>query len=197
MENIEHVAKFLEKGRDELFRISGILMSSDDADFSKAGACFDLAKRIELVRRDLLIIFTNDSESREVETSATRSAKENSRKATLSKSRRKKDYPRYEFRGGNLTKVGLSRDGRTEYEHTVDSTNLQRIVNRINELPRGKEFTIPDILQDLSDLPDYQVYVVIALFRERGFLQAVRKGVYQIGGEAPSVFSVGDLEREI
>ncbi len=181
MKTITDAIKNLEASREILFEVSRELMSSENGDFRKAEAFFELAKRAEILRMDAKELSNGKLEAvpmrAEVErvTAAPTKASAN---AVRGPRKNKGDYPKYVFRNKNLVKIGLSRDARSEYEHTVEHNNLDRILSTLNSYI-GKEFAVPDLCDHLAGIPEYQVYVVVARLKELGTIVSLRKGFYE------------------
>jgi hypothetical protein len=92
--------------------------------------------------------------------------------------KRKSDYPRFLVRDDTLVKVGLGRDRRTEYEHTVSKVEFDSIVSGIAELLKAHRSFSADALQDKLTCPVYRTYIVLALLRKVGVLDSRQRGKY-------------------
>ena len=199
MDNTTQIGEYLEKCREMLFESSREFMSLGSGDFRKAEDCFELAKRVEVLRRDVLETFSRNAQSLPDASDEPLNSVDSTNVAPRIRrgpKRNKQEYPKYVIRDGNLVKIGLRRDGRSLYEHTVDHNNMDRILARINAFVNTNEFTVPEIIESISDIPDYQTYVVVALLKEQGVLGTVRKGVYRFKSPTQGNLSVSDLAVE-
>lgn len=86
-------------------------------------------------------------------------------------------YPRFERRGDSLLKVGWSKRERAEYEHKAPWTAVAVVAEKVQrKAADGRIFQISGLLPCESvdgeyNVPDYQVYLVIAWWRELGLLE--------------------------
>ncbi len=109
-----------------------------------------------------------------------------SRKKRKKVSRRSKPpgLPRIEIRNGSLYKIGWSRKQKQEYEHKVPRMAFDTIVNGMSALARegNGPFMAEAVIEKINattedSIPAYQVYVVLAAFREWNLItQAGREG---------------------
>jgi hypothetical protein len=160
--------------RDELLAASQKLAKSESHDWTRAERLFTASKEVDELCRTVLTpaigahnILRIDENGGPVSAPPDRA----------SRSRSKKDYPKYAVRSGALTKVGLTRDRRTEYEHTVPQAAFDAVTQRLAKLAGRKHFNADDIINKVP-CPSYQAYIVISLFRERGLLAVPRRGMY-------------------
>jgi len=103
----------------------------------------------------------------------------------------KRRYPKFLRQGDELVKIGWSPSEKTEYEHRSPRKVLLLLAAEIaNVGANGRRFTMDRVipLQDPTDgrcIPDYQVYLCLAWFRELGFvIQHGRQG-YSLASKAP------------
>lgn len=86
-------------------------------------------------------------------------------------------YPRFERRGDSLVKVGWSKRERAEYEHKAPWTAVAVVADNVQKKGAdGRIFQISGLLpcesvDGESHVPDYQVYLVIAWWRELGLIE--------------------------
>jgi hypothetical protein len=92
--------------------------------------------------------------------------------------RRRSDYPKFFVREDTLVKVGLGRDRRSEYEHTVSRSEFDSVASRIAELLANQRSFDVDQLQAGLSCPVYRTYIVLALLRKTGVLTARQRGKY-------------------
>jgi hypothetical protein len=92
--------------------------------------------------------------------------------------KRKSDYPKFLVREDTLVKVGLGRDRRTEYEHTVSKAEFDSTVSGIAELLVAHRSFSADALQNKLTCPAYRTYIVLALLRKVGVLDSRQRGKY-------------------
>src|SRR5207248_4434713 len=113
---------------------------SEQRDWTRAEHFFSASKRVDELRRSVLHPATEADHSRAAGVVASDGV--GSRHAVDRASRRKskKDYPRYAVRSDGLIKTGLSRDRRTEYEHTVPKPEFDAIIARLGELAGRRHF---------------------------------------------------------
>ena len=107
-------------------------------------------------------------------------------------------YPRFERRGEDLTKIGWSRTDATEYEHAAPGWLLEATAAKLGSLPgKKRQFASGDLLAvgEEKGAPAYQVYVVLAWLRSLGLVEAVGRRGYvvapgkQIGQEVREAWS--------
>jgi hypothetical protein len=164
--------------RDELLAASQEFAKSEKHDWGQAERLFAASKKVDELCRSVLGP-VSDSATEQVSVPhvningarTTHSADRTSRKKS------KKDYPKYTVRSGALIKIGLSRDRRTEYEHTVPRAEFDAVIQRLAELAGRKHFNAEDVI-DKVPCPSYQAYIVISLLKERGLLSVPRRGMY-------------------
>lgn len=95
-------------------------------------------------------------------------------------------YPRFARRGGQLIKIGWSKSDKSEYEHKAPHHVAQLLAKLVAETGKdGRIFQLGALmpLRDPTggtDLPDYQVYVVIAWWRSIGLLDQHGRQGYSI-----------------
>jgi hypothetical protein len=159
--------------RDELLAASQEFARSENHNWNEAERLFTASKKVDELCRSVLASTTqhaiDQGQSNGVDSAY--QADQRPRK------RSKKDYPKYTVRSGALIKIGLSRDRRTEYEHTVPHAEFDAVMRRLGELAGRKHFTAADVV-DKVPCPSYQAYIVISLLRERGLLAVPRRGTY-------------------
>lgn len=95
-------------------------------------------------------------------------------------------YPRFVRRGDQLVKIGWSKREKSEYEHKSPrqaALTLARVAAAAGK--DGRIFQISALLplsdpKDGSEIPDYQVYLVIAWWRSAGLLDQHGRQGYSI-----------------
>ena len=74
-------------------------------------------------------------------------------------------YPQFRRDGGDLIKLGWSRKKKKEYTHRAPSVVVAAVVEALTRQPAEEPFSMGDLLASIAasgtDLPAYQVYVVI------------------------------------
>ena len=154
--------------RDSLFEASREVMTSGEGDWRTMEGLIEASKRAEILRRTLKE-FMDKGHLPSPPPLAGR----------ISATKRREDYPRYEVRDGAVVRVGLRRNGRTEYEHIVKRPDFDTLIARLNEFVDASEFTVDDVQKGLS-LPVYMTYLVISLLGERlEVLEPARRGAYR------------------
>jgi hypothetical protein len=175
-QQLSKVARTLNDLRETLFECSRESVKGEEGEWNKAEALFSLAKSVDSVRRQTLVLMNGQAVSQP--SSQVISAPKEKAAAKPAK-KNKKDYPRYEVRGRSLIKTGLSRDARTEYEHIVPRAEFDKVVANIASLASTrKEFTA-EAVQENSECPMYQTYMVLSLLRQLNLLDTPRRGTYQ------------------
>lgn len=95
-------------------------------------------------------------------------------------------YPRFVRRGDHLVKIGWSRREKSEYEHKAPRQATLALAKAAAEAGTdGRIFQINPLLplsdpKDGSEIPDYQVYLVIAWWRSAGLLDQHGRQGYSI-----------------
>ncbi len=86
-------------------------------------------------------------------------------------------YPKFFTRNGTLCKVGWSKKAKGEYVHKVSKDAFDRTVIAITSLSRSSknpltaEQLVGQIERDGEEVSGYQVYVILALLREKQVLR--------------------------
>jgi hypothetical protein len=90
------------------------------------------------------------------------------------------DYPRFEREGERLIKIGWSKKERAEYEHKAPLTAVVAVCANLRQQTRA--FAMEQILpmRDSAgtDIPSYQVYLVVTWLRQIGLVQRDRDEGY-------------------
>ena len=100
--------------------------------------------------------------------------------------RQKKEYPRFEREDDKLVKIGWSKKNRSVYEHKAPRSAVLAFVRHLQHaVSEGEAFSVEDILPvpDLAantELPDYQVYLVLAWLRRAGAIQKKARDQYVV-----------------
>jgi hypothetical protein len=106
---------------------------------------------------------------------------------------KKNKYPAFLRQGDDLVKIGWSPSEKTEYEHKSPKRVLPLLASAIAKTgANGRRFTMDRIIPLLDPdpahgrrIPDYQVYLCLAWFRDLGFvIQHGRQG-YSLASKAP------------
>ena len=101
-------------------------------------------------------------------------------------------YPKFFTRNGTLCKVGWSKKAKSEYVHKVSKDAFDHTVTAITSLAASSKdlFTAEQVVErterDGEEIPAYQVYVILALLREKQVL-------HREGREGYRVISPNDL----
>jgi hypothetical protein len=94
-------------------------------------------------------------------------------------------YPRFARRGDQLIKIGWSKSDKSEYEHKAPHRAAQLLARVVADAGKdGRIFQLGGLMP-LADsagneIPDYQVYVVIAWWRSIGLLDQHGRQGYSI-----------------
>jgi hypothetical protein len=96
-------------------------------------------------------------------------------------------YPRFELRNGVLSKVGWSKKTRGEYEQRLPWEVYERTIQALASLTKGRAsvVTAEQILAALGEsgdqgTPAYQVYIVLALLRQKGVVEKRGREGYRL-----------------
>lgn len=95
-------------------------------------------------------------------------------------------YPRFVRRGDQLVKIGWSKREKSEYEHKAPRKAALVLAKAAAEAGKdGRIFQINALLplsdpKDGTEIPDYQVYLVIAWWRSAGLLDQHGRQGYSI-----------------
>jgi len=85
--------------------------------------------------------------------------------------RAKQGYPRFEFRNAMIVKIGWSKKAKKEYEHSAPAQAAIDLASHIQKTTQaGRIWTVEDLggvilSHDESELPSYQLYLLIAWMR--------------------------------
>jgi hypothetical protein len=158
-----------------------LLKAADDAgravepDWGRAKAFFKFAEDADVLRRKIADLYAPQDVAHTPAPLPGSDPQPGAAKAKI----RKDEYPKYVIRGDALIRIGLSRDGKSKYEHVVPKNCFDQVVSKISGIAASqkRQFAIDDVQGDLS-FPSYQTYSVVALFRDRGLLTVPRRGVY-------------------
>lgn len=95
------------------------------------------------------------------------------------------DYPRFARRGDQLVKIGWSKREKREYEHKAPRQAAMLLAKTAADVGRdGRIFQVNALLPlldgDGSEIPDYQIYVVVAWWRSAGLLDQHGRQGYSI-----------------
>ena len=107
----------------------------------------------------------------------------------VKRKRKAADYPKFYVENGLLYKVGWSKKDSEEYVHKVPKDAYERVIRTIGDLARNgrRLFTSEQVAEDLdrqgSSVPVYQVYLTLALLREREFVQKKGREGYRANND--------------
>ena len=96
------------------------------------------------------------------------------------------EYPRFGRRGGSLVKVGWSKREKKEYEHKALKRAVDVLISTlIRAGANGRIFKADDILpladtDDGTEIPAYQVYLILAWLRNLGLIDQHGRQGYSI-----------------
>jgi hypothetical protein len=164
--------------RDELLTASQEFAKSENRDWEQAERLFAASKTVDELCRSVLTPVSDHRVERFSVSHADVNGAETAHSVDRKSPRKsKKDYPQYAVRSGALTKIGLTRNRRDVYEHTVPRTEFGAVIQRLGDLAGRKHFSADDVIDKVS-CPSYQAYIVISLLKERGLLTVPRRGMY-------------------
>jgi len=105
----------------------------------------------------------------------------------LSQSFKPQGYPRYEIQNNTLVRTGWSKKEQDDYTHIVPKEAFESIIMIMEDLAKGKVGPIKaeEIIDTINntesfEIPSYQVYVVIGLLRQRGYIKKIGRKGYEI-----------------
>lgn len=106
-------------------------------------------------------------------------------KAKSSVVRKQSDYPRFLQNGHELIRLAWSKRGKREYRHKAPYSVVQAVARAMQENgAEGRVFSTDDFLPlrdgEVADIPNYQVYVAIALFKHAGLIDQHGREGYSI-----------------
>ncbi len=91
---------------------------------------------------------------------------------------RKSNYPKFEFRGGQLYRIGWSKKEKKEYSHKVSREVYDRVVKGMQSTATSgtSPLMIDALLEGMrkttnEGVSSYQVYVVVGFLKARGIIQ--------------------------
>jgi hypothetical protein len=91
-----------------------------------------------------------------------------------------KRYPRFRIASNAMVRIGLRRDGRTEYSQTIPRANFDDIVATIRSATRSDGVFVAVALKNNIGHPDYQVYAVIGFLEAHELIDNLRRGEYKL-----------------
>ena len=95
-------------------------------------------------------------------------------------------YPRFTCSGEELVKIGWSKSAKSEYEHKAPRVVALRLADKLEAFRKnGEIFRMDRVLplkldSNASDLPDYQVYLCLAWFRDLGWVSKQGRNGYSV-----------------
>lgn len=100
----------------------------------------------------------------------------NARSSAGLRRRQANEYPRFERHADRLIKLGWSKKDRSIYEHRVPFAAIRPIIEKlVSSFGKGgflrMEAVLPIVLEDRTEVPSYQAYLVLAWLRELGVVQ--------------------------
>ena len=175
---VERIQRRFAELRDELLAASQEFAKSESHNWGQAERMFAASKKVDELCRSVLTPATEHAtDQASVSPAAVDGADTVHSADRTSRKKSKKDYPQYTVRSGALIKIGLSRNRRDVYEHTVPRGEFDGVVQRLGELAGRKHFSAEDVI-DTVPCPSYQAYIVISLLKDRGLLAVPRRGMH-------------------
>lgn len=98
----------------------------------------------------------------------------------------KRDYPKFQIRDGVLQKVGWSKKSNEEYVHKIPREAFDGTLHALSEIrargdaPITADQVVGHLESKSSAIPLYQVYVTLALLRDRGIARKDGRDGYRI-----------------
>lgn len=95
------------------------------------------------------------------------------------------DYPRFLQQGNELIRVAWSKREKREYRHKAPYSAVEAVARAMHEKGvEGRVFSTDDFLPlrdgEATDIPNYQAYVAIALFKHTGLIDQHGRQGYSI-----------------
>jgi hypothetical protein len=174
---LSRVQKRFAELRDELLTASQEFAKSENPNWAQAERLFTASKQVADLWQGLLIAERPDENGQLHRSSMHGNGAPTLRSADRTSRKSKTDYPKYVVRSDALVKIGLTRNRRDEYEHTVPRPEFNTVTTRLGELAGRKHFSAEDVIEEVH-CPSYQAYIVISLLKERGLLAVPRRGMY-------------------
>ena len=137
-----------------------------------------IAEKLRAIREGV------DRKSGVEESSASPSRRANTKQKKRATTRKKSNYPKYEFKSGSLFKLGWSKKKNHEYVHRVPIA----VVNLVSHVLQGFAGTTDPVSSEQiiasnvlnGSVPSYQIYVVLAFLKDRGIINAVGREGFQL-----------------
>ena len=102
-------------------------------------------------------------------------------------------YPKFARAGEGLVKIGWSKRSRAEYEHRAPEVVVLAVVSALRDMG-SSQFTMAELTpvrdEDGTEVPSYQVYLVVAWLRTCGAVRKAGRGAYVASPERLSVGAV-------
>lgn len=89
-------------------------------------------------------------------------------------------YPRFYRQGDSVLKVALSRGRRTTYEQRCPRLDYEKVMAAVAEAARESDTIEASQIKARVTIPDYMVYLVLALLESLGHLEVPRRGLHQL-----------------
>jgi len=100
----------------------------------------------------------------------------------------RKKYPEFEMVDDVLVKIGWSKTERREYRHKAPVALVHEVAGMFDDASgQGSSFRMEDVLpmngSSGEEVPAYQVYLVLAWFRNEGFVSRNGRSEYKINDD--------------
>lgn len=133
---------------------------------------------------------TNGSSKTEIETSdslPSTSANKRRRRKARKRVSAKAGYPRFMAQGDSLIKIGWSKKSKAEYQHKAPWDVVYQVARSAAKAKaNGSLVTFDDFTplmdKDGNEVPNYQVYLSLAWFRDSGLVDQEGRNGYKIDG---------------
>lgn len=102
-------------------------------------------------------------------------------------------YPKFEVKKDVLVRIGWSKKQKREYSHKVPRKIFDSTVDAMESLAKNSagpfmaEEIIENINKEGTDIPSYQIYVVIGMLKKMGCIKQVGREGYQIPDNLPDI----------
>jgi hypothetical protein len=185
MSLIEKANKVLQQTEGRLGQLVGEAVN--EGRYDEAVALTVLTKAVaELIRVPSVEATERPEKETSVKPASSSTIKPRRRKSRKSKST-KSGYPKFVTQGDSLIKIGWSKKSKGEYQHKAPWHVVLQVARsatkaKVNgSLVTFDDFT-PLIDQDGNEVPDYQVYLALAWFRDAGLVDQDGRNGYKIDG---------------
>ncbi len=183
MKNIkDEINEILVKAERDLQQL--IAKAAEVGDYRGVDTARSVAVKINEIQRQIIergIVSTSFSKKME----AGGKVKTGKRKSVARKGK-KGGYPKFEVKKDTLIRIGWSKKQKREYSHKLSRAIFDLTVNSMESLAKNSAgpFMAEEIIEKVNkagtDIPSYQIYVMIGMLKKMGCIKQVGREGYQI-----------------